>query len=88
MPVSQPRIRNYNRTRILWTDEETEYLIDQRMSRNEEFWNLSIAEQVDFWASVARKINECFSTQFTAGQTKIKWKNLVKEHNVNINIFY
>jgi hypothetical protein len=34
---SQLHIQNYNMVRVLWTDEQTEYLIDQRMSRNEKF---------------------------------------------------
>jgi hypothetical protein len=80
----QPRTRNYNMVRVLWTDEQTEYLIDQRMSRNEEFWELSSTNHMEFWESIATKINECFGTKFTAIQMKTKWKNLVKEYTVNI----
>lgn len=84
MGTPQPPVVNYNRTRILWTDEETEYLINQRMYRNDEFWGLSKANQKDFWQSIANKINECFGTTYSHVQVKIKWKNLVKEHIVRI----
>jgi hypothetical protein len=85
MPIiPQPRTVNNNKVRILWTDEQTEYLIDQRMSRNDEYWGLSKADQRDFWENVASEINECFGTTFTHIQVKIKWKNLVKEHVVSI----
>lgn len=84
MANHQPRAQNYNEVRVLWTDEETEYLIDQRMYRNEEFWGLSSTDHMKFWESIRTKINECFGTKFTAVQIKIKWKNLVKEHTVSI----
>lgn len=29
---------NVNEIQILWTDIQTEYLIDQRIARNQEFW--------------------------------------------------
>ena len=83
----QQRTRNYNEVKVIWTDEETEYLIDQRMSRNEEFWDLSSTKRMKFWESISVKINECFGTKFTAIQVKTKWKNLVKEHTVNIKFF-
>ena len=54
------------------------------MSRNDEFWELSKADQKDFWKSITNKINECFGTTFSHAQVRIKWKNLVKEHVVSI----
>lgn len=80
---SQPHVTNYNRIIIIWTDEETEYLIDQRMSRNDEFWGLSRNERDEFWQSIAARINECFGTTFTSLQAKTKWKNLVRDHLVS-----
>jgi hypothetical protein len=41
MAIPQPPVVNNNPPGVLWTDEEAEYLIDQRMSRNEEFWGLN-----------------------------------------------
>jgi hypothetical protein len=80
---SQLHVTNYNRIITIWTDEETEYLIDQRMSRNDEFWDLNRNERDEFWQSIAAKINEIFGTTFTSLQVKTKWKNLVRDHLVS-----
>jgi hypothetical protein len=36
--IPQPRTVNYNQVRVLWTDEECLYLLNQRMTRNDEYW--------------------------------------------------
>ena len=82
--IPQPPTVNYNQVRVLWTDEECEYLIDQRMSRNDEFWSVSSRRRANFWRSIAGKINECFGTRFTGTQIKTKWKNLLREYLVSI----
>lgn len=82
--IPQPPVTNYNPIRVLWTDIECEYLLNQRMSRNNEFWNLESGTHVRFWQSIARKINECFGTIFTGNQVKTKWKNLKQAHLVSI----
>jgi hypothetical protein len=82
--IPQPRTVNYNKVRTLWTDEQCEYLIDQRTCRNEEYWNSASRERDQFWNSIADKINECFATRFTGGQVKTKWKNLLREYLVSI----
>lgn len=51
----QPCIVNYNQVRVLWTDEECEYLIDQRTSRNDEYWNLASRSRMMFWNSIAER---------------------------------
>ena len=38
--IPQPPVRNYNPIRIMWTDVECEFLLNQRMARNQEFWEL------------------------------------------------
>ena len=38
--ISQTPVTNYNQVYTLWTEEQCFYLLDQRMFRNEEFWNL------------------------------------------------
>ena len=68
---------NYNEIRVLWTDIQCEYLIDQRITRNIEFWSLPLRSQISFWRSVAININECFLTNFTAMQIRTKWNNLI-----------
>jgi hypothetical protein len=82
--IPQPPTVNYNQIRVLWTDEECEYLIDQRMSRNDEFWSVASRRRTNFWRSIAGKINECFGTRFTGTQIKTKWKNLLREYLVSI----
>ena len=83
--IPQPRTVNYyNQIRVLWTDEQCEYLLDQRMCRNEEYWDLASRNRAQFWRSISDKINNCFGTRFTETQIKTKWKNLLREHLVSI----
>ena len=78
----QPQPQPYNQIRVLWTDEQCEYLLNQRMYRNDEYWSLSSRNRTEFWASIADKINNCFGTDFSWMQIKYKWKNLLREHLV------
>ena len=78
----QPPVRCYNPVHVLWTDVECEYLLNNRMARNEEFWGLSPGRRIQFWRSVARRINECFGTRFTPEQVRNKWKNLRQDYIV------
>ena len=82
--IPQPPVRNYNPVQVLWTDVECEYLLNQRMGRNEEYWSLSKVGRRRFWRGVARKINEIFRTHFTGNQVNMKWKNLRQDHLVSI----
>jgi hypothetical protein len=36
--IPQPHTVNYNHVRTIWTDEECLYLLNQRMTRNYEYW--------------------------------------------------
>ena len=38
--IPQPPIVNYNQTATYWTDEQCFYLLNQRMYRNREYWEL------------------------------------------------
>jgi len=58
----QPSVRCYNPVQVLWTDVECEYLLNQRMARNEEYWNLARGGRTRFWRTIARKINSIFGT--------------------------
>jgi hypothetical protein len=82
--IPQPPVRNYNPIQVLWTDVECEYLLNQRMARNNEYWSLGRREQARFWRSIARNINNVFGTRFTGDQVKIKWKNLRQDYLVSI----
>ena len=74
---------HFNEVRLMWSDVQTEYLIDQRISRNREFWGLSLQLQIRFWRSVSNNINECFLTSFTAEQVRRKWNNITHEYRVS-----
>ncbi len=80
----QPPVRCYNSVQVLWTDVEYEYLLNQRIARNEEYWNSARRERTRFWRTIARKINSIFGTQFTGEQVSMKWKNLRQDHIVSI----
>jgi hypothetical protein len=84
MAARQPPVRNYNPVRVMWTDEQCEYLLDQRMYRNSEYWNLGSEGRERFWRNVAYKINRCFGTRFTGDKVSAKWKNLRNAHIVSI----
>lgn len=49
--MSAPQVRPVpqNSVRILWTDDQCLFLIDQRLSRNDEFWELSPVRRRRFW---------------------------------------
>ena len=80
----QPPVRCYNPVQVLWTDVECKYLLNQRMARNEEYWNSARGGRTRFWRSIARKINSIFGTRFTREQVSMKWKNLRQDHVVSI----
>jgi hypothetical protein len=61
----QPRARNRNQVQVIWTDVQCEYLLNNRMARNDEYWNLGRGERRRFWRDVAKRINEVFRTRFS-----------------------
>ena len=44
----QPLVHCYNPVQVLWTDIECKYLLNYRMVKNDEFWNLSKRGKEDF----------------------------------------
>jgi len=83
--IPQPPVMNhYVHSRLYWTDIQCEYLLNQRMCRNDEFWGLASWNRSEFWRSIAHKINECFGTHYSKTQVKNKWKNLLREYLVSI----
>ena len=78
--ILQPRTVNYyNQIRVLWTDEQCEYLLDQRMCRNEEYWDLASRNRAQFWRSILDKINDCFGTRFT----QVEWYQIGYQSVIN-----
>ena len=86
--VPQPPVRNYNPVHVLWTDVECEYLLNQRMYRNDEFWNLGSGGKRRFWRDIARKLNEIFGTTFSGEQVKEKFKNLKDTYEVSVIMLF
>lgn len=70
---------------MVWNDPQTNLLIHEQKSRNEEYWALSGNDKTSFWTSVASKINMEFQSAFTSKQCKEKFQNLVREYRVREN---
>ncbi|CAG8626563.1 13932_t:CDS:2, partial [Ambispora leptoticha] len=67
--------------RIMWTNEHLRLLIDERKTRNVEYYDIMGISREDFWNSVANKINRQFNTTYTGYQCKGKFQSLVKDYN-------
>ena len=78
----QPRARNHNIVQVLWKNVQCEYLLNNRMARNNEYWNLGRGGRRRFWRGVARRINEVFGTRFSTQQVNTKWKNLRQDYTL------
>lgn len=70
-------------TRIIWGDPEMDLLVLERRRRNEEFHRRFRGNKVEFWESVARRINRRYTRTYTARQCEQKWKNLVRDYGVS-----
>ena len=68
---------------ILWRMPETDYLVEERRRRNEQFHNIEGTSRVDFWESVARRINRRYYTDYTYQQCEQRWRNLVNDYRVS-----
>ncbi|CAG8844695.1 13638_t:CDS:2, partial [Gigaspora margarita] len=55
----------------------------ERKNRNAEYHDIVGSSRVDFWNSIANKMNERFRTIYTGYQCKDKLRNLVNSHNRN-----
>ena len=68
--TNQPLAVNNNIVQVIWNDIQCEYLIDQRISRNNEFWLLGRGGKALFWNEIKNQINKIFGTNFTDEQVK------------------
>jgi len=69
--------------RIIWNDPETELLVSERKRRNVEYHLRFRGNKLDFWESVARRINRRYYSTYTARQCEQKWRNLVRDYGVS-----
>jgi len=67
---------------MTWNDYQIEILIRERRERNEEYWSLAGNSRVDFWKSIAVKINLDHQSAFTYLQCKEKFQNLIRDYKV------
>ena len=52
--------------RIIWNDPETDLLASERRRRNVEYHLRFRGNKLDFWESVARRINRRYYSTYTA----------------------
>lgn len=94
--IIQPQAVNNNIVQVRWTDVQCEFLINERTSRNDEFWSLGSGEKRLFWKDIKNQLNNVFGTTFTTRQVEKKWINLKDDHMasifyiyiITVNIFY
>lgn len=67
---------------MVWNEGEIKILIDERRSRNEEYWLTPGRDRVSFWTSIAAKINIEYQSSYTAKQCSEKFQNLVRDYTV------
>ncbi|CAG8763835.1 15405_t:CDS:2, partial [Acaulospora morrowiae] len=67
--------------RIIWTNDHLRSLIDERKTRNVEYYDIVDISREDFWNSIANKINGQFNITYSGYQCKGKFQSLVKNYN-------
>ena len=67
----------------MWTDEQLQFLIDERRANNNYYHDLVGGGKKMFWKDVASRINLRFGTKFSGQQAKEKFQGLVRDYNVN-----
>jgi len=67
----------------MWTNEQLQFLINERRANNEYYHDLVGGGRKMFWKDVASRINLRFGTKFSGQQTKEKFQGLVRDYNVN-----
>jgi hypothetical protein len=69
--------------RIIWGDPEMDFLVTERRRRNIEYHDRFRGNKLEFWQSVARRINRRYNRTYTARQCEQKWRNLVRDYGVS-----
>jgi len=76
-------------TPTLWSDDEIQALIDERRSRNWNYWyGYPGRSRVRFWEIIAGSVNRNCGSNYTGTQCKRKFNSLVSEYNVSKLILY
>ena len=66
--------------RIIWEDAETDYLVKERRRRNHKYHYVFHENKLEFWRSVARRINRHYNGDYSSRQCKQKWRNPVRDY--------
>jgi hypothetical protein len=66
-----------------WNERTIRLLINQRKYRNQEYYRIIGRSRVNYWNSVARRINRDVGSNFTGVQCKRKFNNLVSKYYVS-----
>lgn len=72
-----------SRTTIVWGEAETDFLVEERRRRNEEYHYVYRRSKAEFWESISRRIRRRYDSRFTARQCEGKFRNLIKEYRVS-----
>ena len=72
----------------MWTDEQIQFLINERKVNNEFYHDLVGGGKKMFWKDVASRFNLQFGTKFSGQQIKEKFQGLVRDYNVNKTFIY
>ena len=70
----------------MWTDEQLQFLINERKANNEYYHDLTGGGRKMFWKNVVSRINLQFGTKFSGQQAKEKFQGLVRDYHVSKNI--
>ena len=70
----------------MWTDEQLQFLINERKANNEYYHDLTEGGRKMFWKNVVSRINLQFGTKFSEQQAKEKFQGLVWDYHVSKNI--
>lgn len=69
---------------VEWTDEQTAALIEQRRSRNYEYYyQIPGRSRKKFWRSVAENVNNTCGCNYTGQQCQTKFNGLVTNYHVS-----
>ena len=83
------RSRHAAATPTLWSDDKIQALIDERRSRNWDYWyGYPGRSRVQFWRIIAGSVNSNCGSNYTRNQCKRKFAFLVSEYNVSKLILY
>ena len=74
-----------SRSRITWTDQEMDFLVNERKRRNIQYHNTYRGDKTQFWVNLSQRLNANFNRNFTGRQCEQKFRNLITDYGVSIS---